>query len=678
MSSLPESGALRPLTEQQEHTIHDIIQPWSDDFAIKVAVQDFERAESYRKSNHDWRFSAADELYQAWVGQKYWEGTRIPRASLGIFVAFEQIEALLPATLSAYFSDNPYFQAEPNPGTHPREARAARDLILYQLDHMGDGAEGKIREQLRRTKKDSYIYGTGVCEVGWEQIESERRVPIAELIPIKRKVLDPMTMEEVMAPTGRHKRKVRWRTIPYKVNRPFVRHVSIKDFYIDPNCQAPCVQAARYACFRSLMTVDELDRLRDTPDFKIPDRLALIKMAESKTGAGADWAKASVEQVRGNNWQPQNDTSVDPGSKQIEVVAYHTKERLVWFANRSTLLYNTPHPYGFIPFFATVYVDVPNRFYGLAVTDVVEGEQHLQQGVINGRLDELSLSLHPSTLKKRGVQIPQYQLRKRPGNVVELETPKEDLIREPVDNITQQSYVEVMHSDLRVQKTTGITDIAMMGTPTTGGNSANRTATGINTQTQASGRRVQYLVENDEDAWIEPMLSAVHMLNTHFLDPDQVLDILGPDGEAIQIDPFDVIKASVKITLRASAKMQSRTAMLQSLPLVLQTFMNPALLAQMAKQGMTVDFVELSNMMLDAMNYRSRAALIRQLTPQEQQSLQQPPPEEVLRERMQNARLEAQGEHEETRALSDITKTILEKSLDSELADEDDSKEKSE
>ena len=112
-----------------------------------MAVQDFESAESYRTQNADWRWRTADELYQAWVQQKYWEGTRIPRASIGVYTCFEQVESMLPKILSAVFSDNPWFQADPDGQTTPEQARHWRNVLLEQLD------ETRVREIHRRCIK---------------------------------------------------------------------------------------------------------------------------------------------------------------------------------------------------------------------------------------------------------------------------------------------------------------------------------------------------------------------------------------------------------------------------------------------------------------------------------------------------------------------------------------------
>ena len=153
---LDDVTATIPLTEAEEKKIHTPLQEWSDDFALKVAVQDFNAAETYRTAQHDWRWRTHFDLYQAWVQQKYWEGSKIPRSSIPVYLCFEQIESMLPKILSAIFSDNPWFQAEPQGGTSARDARDVRDLLLQQMD------QTRVREVLRRWLKSGLIHGNDV------------------------------------------------------------------------------------------------------------------------------------------------------------------------------------------------------------------------------------------------------------------------------------------------------------------------------------------------------------------------------------------------------------------------------------------------------------------------------------------------------------------------------------
>ena len=658
-----DNQANQPLTEKEKQRVHDPTDRWTDQFALKTVVQDFNKASNHRAQNHDHRWRNADELYLAWVGRKFWPGTRIDRSNLGVFTTLTQIESLLPRMMSTLFADAPgWFFADALPGTDPADARLVRELMIEQM------RQSRIREVFRRAFKSAFLYGNGLIELGMLYQETQRPFFRVDFIPQTRRVRLPFLGGiTVTLPTGINQRRITEETRQEIINRPFAKSVSLKDIYVDPNCSSPQPQDGRFLIKRAFMTVDELDRLRDQPGFKIPPKLQLILMAEKKPTTEGDRTKESMENIRGNTWTSSQDTSVDPGSKRLEVLGYWTKERHVWVLNREHTAYNIPNPVEIIPFFDVFYTDVPDRFYGLAVTDLAEPDQRLIQGIINARIDELALSIHKGTIKRRGTPTPAYQRRIYPGRWLEVDgNPRDEIVREEVQNITQQAFAEVDLAERRVARSTGVTDLAVLGTgPGKFGNAASRTATGVNTQAQASASRHGYLVENNEDTVVEPLLDLWHKFNTLFLDPDQVQEIVDTKKDILQIEPVRIKNARVKFAMRASSKLQARAGLLQVLPLIFETILSPALLELLARQqGKTVNVEELENMVLDATNYRPKQGLFRDLTDEEKQQLNQQPPEEQTRMQMQQERLQAQGTMQREKLDADLEQLVTEKILE--------------
>jgi hypothetical protein len=652
-----------PLTNEQEKKIYKPSEKWSDEFALKVATADFNYAETYRTSNLDYRWANADQLYLAFVQTRYWEGTRIPRANIGVYTAFEQIESFLPKIVTAIFSDYPnWFQIEARPGTAPDAARAVSNLMLYQMENLNSHGISTIRDVFRRCVKSAFIYGNGICELCWLNKQEQRfytyRQQIPEMMPVNHPLFGPQQI-----PTGKMKSVVKQEQYTEKTNQPFLRYRSLKDFYVDPNCPSPIVSDARYIVDRKLLTVDEVASYRGQEYFKVPNDEDLSQLAKNRPVAQGDYTKAMGEANRQMWWQPQIDSSTDPASKRIEVLRYVTKDRDVWVLDRSHVAYNQPNAFGFIPYYDWFYVDVLDRFYGLAITDVVEGEQRLQSSIINSRIDELALSLNKPMIKRRGLSIPPGQLKSRPGQVIEADNPKEDIVIGQVNNITQEAYIEVQASDTRVQKITGGSDLAILGTPSSGGNSANRTATGVGAQVQATGSRTQYQVENNEDTAIEAILADWHTLNQRFLDPQQIVEAIGQQGQAIQIDPLTIMNARVKFSMRASAKMQARTGLLQTWPLIMQSLTNPGFMQQLASMGKTINWIEMQNMLMDATGYRNKEALFTDMSEEEKQAMNQPPQADMIRMQMQRERIAGQKDIAEDKQLADMTKEVLKGSL---------------
>jgi hypothetical protein len=652
-----------PLTSEQEKKIHRTTDKWSDDFALKVATQDFNYAETFRTSNLDYRWSNADQLYLAYVQTRYWEGTRIPRANIGVFTAFEQIESFLPKIVSAIFSDYPnWFQIESRPGTSPDAARAVSNLMLYQMENMNQHGISTIRDVFRRCIKSAYIYGNGIAELCWLSKEEQRYLTYRSAVPETIQVMHPLFGPQNI-PTGKQNFIIKQEKYVEKTNQPFLRYRSLKDIYVDPNCPSPIVSDARYIVDRKLLTIDEVASYRGQDGFRIPSDEDLNHLAKNRPVTQGDYTKAMGEANRQMWWQPQLDSSIDPAAKRIEVLRYMTRDRDVWLFDRSYVAYNQPNAYGFIPYYDFFYVDVLDRFYGLAITDVVEGEQRLQGSIINARIDELALSLNKPMIKRRGLSIPPSQLKSRPGQVIEADNPREDIVIGTVNNITQEAYVEVQASDTRVQKITGGSDLAILGTPSGGGNSANRTATGVGAQVQATGSRTQYQVENNEDTAIEAILADWHTLNQRFLDPQQIIDAIGQEGQAIQIDPLTIMNARVKFSMRASAKMQARTGLLQTWPLIMQSLTNPGFIQQLAAMGKSINWIELQNMLMDATGYRNKEGLFKDLTEEEKAAMNQTPANDQIRMDMQKERLAAQKDMAEDKQLGDMAREVIKGSL---------------
>lgn len=648
-----------PITESEKNTVYLPEKRWSNEYALKVAKADFETAEAYRTQNIDPRYVIADQLYLAWNPPKFWEGTRIPRSNVGIFTCFEQVESLLPRVMTAIFADYPkWFMCDGRLGTSQEEARNVQELMIAQMENLSTHGISTVREVFRRCFKDAFVYGNGVMELCWLEQAVKRFYTYRNMEPETKTFTIP-GMGTMRVPTGRITKQIKTVPIVDQIEQPFLRNIRPQDFYVDPNCPSPIISDARYCASRRLMPIDEIEAYRDTDGFDIPDYQTLINLLQSKPVSQGDYTKAQTEAMRQMWWQPNDDTTADTAGKRLEVIEVTYKDRKVWMLNRKRVIYNKPNPYGFINYYDVFYCDVPGRYYGFAVTDVLEGEQRVQTSIINARLDELSLSIYKPIVKKRGGTQPAYQYKTRPGQVIEVENPKEDVVFPQPTNNTQDAYIEVQASDNRAQKITGGSDLAILGTPSSGGNSANRTATGIGAQVQATGSRIQYQVENNEDTVIEQVLSDWHTLNCRFLDPEKVVQFLGQDGKNIVLDPLQIMNSRVKMSMRASAKMASRTALVQTMPMIMQTLMNPALIQQLGISGMGIDWVELERMLFDMMAYRPAAGIFRKLTEQEIQQMNQPPVTEQIRMQMQRERLMGQKDIAEDKQLGDMVRELL-------------------
>ncbi len=162
------------------------------------------------------------------------------------------------------------------------------------------------------------------------------------------------------------------------------------------------------------------------------------------------------------------------------------------------------------------------------------------------------------------------------------------------------------------------------------------------------------------------MMEKWHFFNQMFLDPDELLRFLDSSGNMQQVDPAQVRLAEIKVNIRASLRMRSRQFMLQSAPLIFQTFLNPVFMQTLAQVNQKkVNVESMGRALEDMTGYRDRyGSFFVPLTPQEQQMLNQPSPQDVIRMQMQRERIAGQADIAEQGQAADILKSIIERTAD--------------
>lgn len=661
----PDSSSGTALTTEQQNTIITDPQEWSDDFAKKVCVRDFQSWETYRAYNHDRRFREAERLLTGWVEKKFWEGTKVQRSSVPVFIALQEIEVLQSRLIDQIFSDDPPFECTPQAGTVLAQAFAVRNLLASQLRTIGKpGTFITGREIFRRANKSSLTYGCGIIELGWHLSEVNRKIydrrAVAETTPVQHPELG-----QVNVPTGKLKIVMVNREEKRVISQPIAQNIDVRDFYIDPDTPGPsCQETPTGTATRHMVSIEDIKGFQNMPGFKVPDDKTLQDLARKKFATQGDFSKQTAETYRGNQYQPQLDKSVDPASSKVELIRYWRKNRHVQVLGREWVFFNQCNPYQIIPQLNTFYIDFLGRFFGFSIPDLVEGDHKLAMAILNDRIDELNILLHPPIVRKRGSMTGTSGKRFHPGAYWEVaESPREDVVRMDMGTVNPQAFAEVNALELRVQKVTGNTDQAAFGVATSGGDSSSRTATGVSTKTAAASGRLGYQVSNLEDQVLEPFLYILLGLNKIYLDPSQLIQVLGPDqAQLIQLDPLDILNADVHFKVGASQKMKTKQAFSSGAAgMVMQAYFNPAFLQQINMQGMTVDTSNFDRLISDGLDL-PEMTFMRKMTPQEMQMMQQQRMAEIqAKQELQTERLQSQQSISASTDETKLIKALMEK-----------------
>lgn len=631
-SKVSDANAAPPLGGYEQRTSEGIPLSggeWTADEAKRIVLGDFNRAAADRATNYETKWQNAAAIYSAVRnGEKYWDGSKTPRANMQIWHAFTQVNALRPHLIDAICGADLDFDVEAaSSGTTITQLHQVRALMQNQLKSLG----GRVKFQsfrycVDRMTEDGTVLGNGIWEWGWDGPRQEQAVQWKRIVEPEIAMGEHPMMPGMQIPmeTGRTISYAQKYFKPEIVSKFYLDPVDLMDFYIDPNTRSTNVQQAGFCIRRKMMTIAELASYRGQEGFDIPDDITLYRLSQQKTFTEGDTTRQAIQSYRGVNYQPGQDQSVDPRLARVEVLRYWQRDHHVWLIGREHVGYNLPNQYQALPFLNWCYVNALGSFYGYSIPELLDSGQKLIKTLTDGRLDELNLILHPPFITKLGMARTQSKMKLRPGANWEAENPDKDVVRLEMGNVTQQAFTEVQLVENRDQKVTGITDLAVLGSPTGGGNSANRTATGVQAQTSASNSREQGLVANIEDQTLNPMLTQMWELICMFMDPQQILTILGPDGQRFQVDPVDILNADPKFKLKTANNMKMRAAMqgggLQTLT---QYVLNPEIITAMGEQQQkTLDIEQFTEFYLDVYGVKA-FNLFRPMTPQEMQDRQQ-------------------------------------------------------
>jgi hypothetical protein len=584
-----------PHVDLEQSPIKLALQQIDKGYALQLVNKTFQNYEAFRTQNHDNRWQTYDSLYFGWVPQRSWEGTTVPRAALSRSLVFEQVETLIPSVYNAIFATPDWFQVEPDSGVPVENARFVQDAMQWVLEHPKDDVYSNFRTELDLAIRDILLYGNGGIGLEWDVINK----------------------------------------------RPKISWVNIKDFYFDPGTSTPSVDEGRAVIHRRMMTIAELAEMRGKdPRLDIPENDVLYYLAQNISFTPSDQSKAIQEAARGVNFQPNTtDFPANPAARNVEVLVYYTKDKIIWTLGRKWVAYNERNPYGFIPYCFAPCFPVPGRFYARSIADIQQWNQRYIEALLNGRLDEISLALHPPRVQSRDAGLTPSQQRWRPGAIFTASNPRDMQLLQPQSNLTNV-YTEIQYIEQAGEKASGVNAMTS-GTPRAG--NVNRTATGVSAQTGAAASRLGHIVTHVENYLIVPMLYKIYKMMRLHIEPWDSLLARTKDGADYRVSGM-VFRQGMNFKMLASSRMLTKDRLMGIFPFLLQYLLNGQLLSQLQKGGKTIDTEEIFRMLQDATGVASVYELIRPMNPQEMQAMQQPDPATQMAQQQKQQELETRKE----------------------------------
>jgi len=597
-----------------------------DDAAVQLVVKDLNLAEYYilaKGMTVSW--DRDDRLFLFRMPQAFWEGSSVPRASLGIPLIFEHVESLMPQIMSSLFSDNPPFDVTAKAKTRPEVARAVRKLITAQMEAMG------FQEQVRLGLKESLVYGTGIWKYGFCEKEGHKLTYKYADVPEIRSI----GLGTVELPT-KDSQKVIEHIEPYIWHEPWFERIHIRFVVADPALRVPDIRCAKYVIHRTYPDLEELEQLRNQPGYRLPSPEFLADLyrppreapersllegrsTSSVLNTGISSLDINMEFRAMPRWQ---DSSRDPNKQPLELCEYTSDSKVISVLNRKLCIQNEPNRMNKINYFSVSFADVLDSWYGLGISQLLAGEQRLQQGVINSRLDELALRLSGTFMRTRGANTPTQQLRLRPGGIIDTDDAKGvQMMQHPPALV--DAFTEVDASDARAQRRTGANQLITQGTAPAIGQ-LGRTSAGISSAAGALGVRMGYWMDQICNLMFIPFLQAVHEMNSQWLPPEEIRDFFEEElDEAFQLsNPLDVKNANLRFDVLAGAKLRARMSLMQLAPQLVQLLQLAPVLDSIADQQKKVDWVELIQALLDATDWPGAQKFVTDMSDEDRQRQQ--------------------------------------------------------
>ena len=238
--------------------------------------------------------------------------------------------------------------------------------------------------------------------------------------------------------------------------------------------------------------------------------------------------------------------------KQIEVIEYWTKEKVITIGNRKTVLREEKNELGCFPFIVQRNDIDGSLFYGKGEVEINIDQQEYLNDIINQSLDNMTYSLNNMWRVDPAFSDMADQIESVPGAVYAMPDGALAPFDKPAQNF--QVYQERNAIKESIREATGI-DQVVKGVGQGRGN-ADVTATEVNQQMQSAQTGFSMkltLLENEGFKY----LSYVWLkMAQRYLDQEALVRIVGPEGtyfEGINIDEF-MGDYEAKVTLDANVK----------------------------------------------------------------------------------------------------------------------------
>lgn len=551
-------------------------QPLTPDEGASLVSQEYSRYSAWRSTNVDPKWITAEELYEGKVELRKWDGSNLQRSAIPNNIAFDHVEGLTPYLEAAFFDQPDWFSVEACEDTDAKDARRAQTVLKHYLQLPDDETESDAEMEICLAIKDVLFYGTGFWEWEWD---------------------------------GR---------------KPVVKWLDPANVFTDPGCPSPNIQQCRSVIIKTDLTFQDVRAMRDTPGMKIPPDGELFWLSRNRLTTLSDTTIQQRAATHGEQFSPgMTDAAVLPSLEKITLLRRITRDRIIWTLNDLVTIYNAPNPYKRYNMVAVPCRTVKGRLHGIGLPWSIRYPQRYSESWLNNMSDEAHLAINPP--KGAPQDVGEDQMRTYPGSRTLTADPEKLQIFSPTGQVMNAFPIIEFIIGL-AGKRNGYPELAQ-GIARPG--NINRTQDGIQQQTKPTDYRIAHIAHHIERYGMGPMLRGmVKMIKYHTL-PTDVLYGGYRSGEGEQSEPItaEVLHRPMRFKLETAAKMLSREKLAMAVQGFGQTCINGPVMQGLAQARKAIDFEEYSQMVQDSVGSPRRYRLVRNMTEEEIEQMNQPSPD---------------------------------------------------
>lgn len=559
-----------------------------DQKILAIVMQDVRRAEQLQGQRAT-LYDSNLRLYLSYVPKERWAGTNLSRAALSVPLVLEHSNAVNAQVMDIMFEDDPPFEIAETPGTTEMVRRATSAILAYQLDATDAEME------FDGISLSGLIHGTTIAKAYWEP-DSDGRL------------------------------------------RGRLEHIERQDMIVDPACRWPDIRVATWKAHRLYKTVAEVDALRNVPGYyNIPSTEELksfgIEPREVAPSAPTDNQVINLHPEWDVQQPRSKPTSLDPRQHPLQLLEYRNKDYVYTVLSEKRIIRKQYDPKQLLcRYFSAFFIRVERQFDGVGHAWLIGDEQRLQQGLINGSLDQFNLSLFGFYFAQKGTNVFPQQVPIAPGRMIPVDVGPDKDIRNAlmpgqIPSFDNKVFTLVSDSDQRAARRTGANEVSVQGSFPQSGAGIGRTAQGMGLLARASSTRMRKYVRTLENQIFIPFLEYLVETNKHYFDAKLAQSILGDElGVAFSmLDTKAVLQwgSKCKFRMLGSIKMKRRDAALQSVPYVMEFLQNEFIQQSLKDQRLKTDVNEALWMVTDMTGYPMKGNLVVEMSKAEKKALDQ-------------------------------------------------------